>query len=149
MHPSEADNGKSVVVYIVPSGKVSKPLTAALEAAFGVRDPEAPPVLIDRVQVPHKELEDFENVPLGQSVDEYLAAVSIGTQDGFIHEYDPKGALRQSCRWLVDPDARVQLAIETDRPIRGAWGNVTGFYTLAAELVSFQLRSPAGRRRRP
>lgn len=55
-------------------GKVSKPLAAALETAFGVRDPEAPAVEIEGVQVPDKELEDFEAVPLGQSVDEYLAA---------------------------------------------------------------------------
>lgn len=55
-------------------GKIGKPLFSALEAAFGVRDPEMPAVEVDGVPVPDKELEDFENVPLGQSVDEYLAA---------------------------------------------------------------------------
>ena len=55
-------------------GKVSKPLAAALETAFGVRDPEAPIVEIDGEQVPDKDLEDFESVPLDRSVDEYLAA---------------------------------------------------------------------------
>lgn len=39
-----------------------------------MRDPEAPPVIVDGVQLPDKELEDFENVPLDQSVDEYLAS---------------------------------------------------------------------------
>lgn len=55
-------------------GKVSKPLAAALETAFGVRDPEAPIVEVDGVPVPNKELEDFESVPLDLPVDEYLAA---------------------------------------------------------------------------
>ncbi len=55
-------------------GKVSKPLAAALETAFGVRDPEAPAVEVDGAQVPDKELEDFENVPLDQAVNDYLTA---------------------------------------------------------------------------
>lgn len=55
-------------------GKVSKPLAVALEAAFGVRDPEAPAVEVDGVLVPDKELEDFEIVPLDQPIDEYLTA---------------------------------------------------------------------------
>ncbi|MDO9468999.1 MAG: class I SAM-dependent DNA methyltransferase [Thiobacillus sp.] len=55
-------------------GKFSKPLAAALEAAFGVRDPEAPALEVDGAQVPDKELEDFENVPLDEPVDKYLAA---------------------------------------------------------------------------
>lgn len=54
-------------------GKVSKSLITAFEASFGVRDPEGPAVEVDGVQVPDKELEDFENVPLSQSIDEYLA----------------------------------------------------------------------------
>ena len=54
-------------------GKIAKPLAGALEAALGVRDPEAPTVIINGVKVPDKDLEDFENVPLDQSVDEYLA----------------------------------------------------------------------------
>lgn len=55
-------------------GKIGKPLSAALEAAFGVRDPETPAVEIDGVLVPDKGLEDFEDVPLGQPVDDYMAA---------------------------------------------------------------------------
>lgn len=55
-------------------GKVSKPLAAAIEAAIGVRAPEAPAVVVDGAQVPDKELEDFENVPLNQSIDDYFAA---------------------------------------------------------------------------
>lgn len=55
-------------------GKLGKPLAAALEAALGVRDPDAPPVEVDGVPLADKQLEDFENVPLAQSVDDYLAA---------------------------------------------------------------------------
>lgn len=55
-------------------GKVSNPLHAALETAFGVRDPEAPPIVDeDGNPWPDKELEDFETVPLDQPLDEYLA----------------------------------------------------------------------------
>lgn len=53
-------------------GNVSKPLAAALQAAFGVRDPEAPVVVVDGDPVPDKELEEFENVPLDQPVHEYF-----------------------------------------------------------------------------
>lgn len=52
-------------------GNVSKPLAAALQTAFGVRDPEAP-VVVDGDPVPDKELEEFENVPLDQPVHEYF-----------------------------------------------------------------------------
>jgi outer membrane protein assembly factor BamB len=45
--------------------------------------------------------------------------------------------------WLVDPSGRVQLAAQSDRPIRGVWGFGTGFYVLAGELASFA--SPAAR----
>lgn len=56
-------------------GKVAKPLTAALIAAFGVRDPLAPEVLDeDGNCVPDKGLEDFENVPLDQDINEYMTA---------------------------------------------------------------------------
>jgi type I restriction enzyme M protein len=56
-------------------GKVGKPLSAALVASFGVRDPNAPAVLDEEGNpVPDKELEDYENVPLGQDINEYMAA---------------------------------------------------------------------------
>jgi len=42
--------------------------------------------------------------------------------------------------WLVDASGRVQLAAESDRPIRGVWGCATGFYVLAGGLASFQVR---------
>ena len=32
-------------------GKITKPFAGALEAAFGVWDPEAPPVIVDGVRV--------------------------------------------------------------------------------------------------
>jgi len=55
-------------------GKVGNGLTAALEVAFGVRDPEAPVVKVEGEPVSDKYLEDFENVPLDQPVDDYLAS---------------------------------------------------------------------------
>lgn len=56
-------------------GKVAKSLASALESALGVRDPHAPEVWDeDGDPVPDKDLEDFENVPLDQGVDEYVAA---------------------------------------------------------------------------
>lgn len=54
-------------------GKVGNPLYIALESAFGVRDPDAPAVVDeDGEPWPDKELEDFESVPLTQSIDEYM-----------------------------------------------------------------------------
>lgn len=54
--------------------KIAKPLATALEAALGVRDPEAPEVLDQEGNpVPDKELEDFESVPLEQGIDAYMA----------------------------------------------------------------------------
>ncbi|EJL07804.1 type I restriction-modification system subunit M [Pseudomonas chlororaphis] len=55
--------------------KIGRPLAAALEAALGVRAPNAPEVLdADGNCVPDKEVEDFEIVPLDQEIDEYMAA---------------------------------------------------------------------------
>lgn len=55
-------------------GKVSNPLYVALETAFGVRDPNAPVILDeDGEPWPDKDLEDFESVPLDQSIDDYMA----------------------------------------------------------------------------
>jgi type I restriction enzyme M protein len=54
-------------------GKIGNALATALEGVFGVRDLEAPAVEVAGEPVPDKELEDFENVPLDQPVDNYLA----------------------------------------------------------------------------
>ena len=55
--------------------RVTKPLRTALEDAFGIRDPDAPEVLDEKGNpVPDKTLEDFENVPLTQDIDLYMAA---------------------------------------------------------------------------
>ncbi|MFZ0271193.1 MAG: N-6 DNA methylase [Acidobacteriaceae bacterium] len=55
--------------------KTSKAMSIALEGALGVRDPQAPEVRDeDGELVPDKELEDFENVPLDQHIDEYFTA---------------------------------------------------------------------------
>lgn len=56
-------------------GRVSKPLAGAFQDALGVRDPQAPEVRDeDGNLVPDKELEDFETVPLDQSIDAFMAA---------------------------------------------------------------------------
>ena len=48
--------------------------------------------------------------------------------------------------WVVESSGRVQVVAETDRPIRRVWGHSGGFYVLASELSSFQVRrSEAGR----
>ena len=54
--------------------KVGKPLLKAMQDALGVHDPEAPVVEEDGQPVPDKALEDFENVPLGQTIEDYMAA---------------------------------------------------------------------------
>lgn len=54
-------------------GKVGRPLAKALQDALGTRDPKAPVVLDDEGSpLPDKELEDFEQVPLNQSVGDYM-----------------------------------------------------------------------------
>jgi len=54
-------------------GKVGKAFVKALTNAFGIRDPDADPVEEDGVQVPDRDLEDFESVPLVQPIDDYMA----------------------------------------------------------------------------
>jgi hypothetical protein len=56
-------------------------------------------------------------------------------------------AWRSKSVWLIEASGRVQLAAETDRPMRGVWGHPSGFYVLAGELASFRVRpTEAGRR---
>lgn len=56
-------------------GTVGKPLAKALQDSLGLRDPAAPDVRDEEGNlVPDKEREDFEQVPLRQSIDAYLAA---------------------------------------------------------------------------
>ena len=56
-------------------GKASKPLTKAFLAAFGVRDPDADPVMDDDGNVvADDQLTDFENVPLDTPISVYMAA---------------------------------------------------------------------------
>ena len=55
-------------------GKVGKPFRKALVQALGVRDPTSPPVLDDDGNpIPDSDLTDYENVPLGEDVRDYLA----------------------------------------------------------------------------
>jgi len=54
-------------------GKIGKPMTKALVIAFGTPDPQAPPVVEDGETVTDSDLEDFENVPLGRSIADYMA----------------------------------------------------------------------------
>ncbi len=56
-------------------GKVGKPLANALEASLGVRDPDAPEVLDEEGNpLPDKDLEDFESVPMDQTISGYMDA---------------------------------------------------------------------------
>lgn len=56
-------------------GKVGKPLVKAFIGAFGVRDPDADPVLdSDGTVLADDSLTDFENVPLGTSIEDYMAS---------------------------------------------------------------------------
>lgn len=74
--------------------KVSKPLIKAFISAFGVRDPEGKVVTKDGRPVADDELTDFENVPLGVDVHDYLAqevlpfAADAFIDDAYIDEYD-------------------------------------------------------------
>lgn len=54
--------------------KPTKALASAFQDALGVRDPDAPEVKVDGEPVPDKQLEDFENVPLGTDVYAYMEA---------------------------------------------------------------------------
>ena len=55
-------------------GRVGKTFVKALLEAFGVRDPEGEPVRnAQGVVVPDADLTDYENVPLTQDVNDYLA----------------------------------------------------------------------------
>ncbi|MFN3687401.1 N-6 DNA methylase [Salinarimonas sp.] len=55
-------------------GRVGKPLIKAMAAAFGVRDPQAEPVRDDDgMIVADDDLTDFENVPLTESIEAYMA----------------------------------------------------------------------------
>jgi hypothetical protein len=40
--------------------------------------------------------------------------------------------------WLVEASGRVELAVETARPIRGVWDHGAGFCVLVGDLASFQ-----------
>ncbi|TMM45825.1 hypothetical protein [Qipengyuania marisflavi] len=54
-------------------GKVGKPLIKVFVGAFGVRDPDVEPVRDGKGNiVPDDGLTDFENVPLGTSIEDYM-----------------------------------------------------------------------------
>ncbi|WP_405718694.1 N-6 DNA methylase [Streptomyces sp. NBC_00046] len=53
-------------------GPTGAPFTKALRDAVGVRDPEGEVQTAKGVSEPDSELRDFENVPLGEDVEEYL-----------------------------------------------------------------------------
>jgi type I restriction enzyme M protein len=54
-------------------GKVTTPMAKAMVSAFGVRDEDVEPVMEDGAPLADRELEDFENVPLSMSIDDYMA----------------------------------------------------------------------------
>jgi type I restriction enzyme M protein len=53
--------------------KAPKPLCKALLAVFGVRNPEADIVVIDGEVQMDSDLTDYENVPLKQDINSYMA----------------------------------------------------------------------------
>lgn len=75
-------------------GKVTAPMAKALVAAFGVRDEDADPVKEGGEIVPDKELEDFENIPLGTQVADYMErevlphAKDAWVDEAFVDERD-------------------------------------------------------------
>ena len=80
---AEETSAKSKVIE-----KVGKAFIKALINTFGERDPQGEIVLDDDgVQVPDPELADFENVPLGQDIKDYLAVeVMPHVPDAYIDE---------------------------------------------------------------
>jgi type I restriction enzyme M protein len=74
-HPYEWFAGLPALARKAGLPKIAKPLATALESALGVRDPDAPEVLDDDGNmVADKDLEDFETVPLGQDIGDYMDA---------------------------------------------------------------------------
>lgn len=69
-------------------GKVDAALVKVFQKAFAVKDPEIDPVVDKKGNViPDDDLSDFENVPLGTDIHDYLAAeVLPHTEDAFIDE---------------------------------------------------------------
>ncbi|EEX15676.1 N-6 DNA methylase [Citreicella sp. SE45] len=69
-------------------GKVDAALIKAFQKAFGVRDPELDEVVDKKGNViPDDDLTDFENVPLGTDIRDYLAAeVLPHAEDAYIDE---------------------------------------------------------------
>lgn len=76
-------------------GKVNAALMKALQKAFGVRDPDLDPVLDKSgMVIPDDNLTDFENIPLGTDIRDYMAqevlphAVDAYVDEEFRDEYD-------------------------------------------------------------
>lgn len=75
-------------------GKVPKSLSKAFISVFGVRDPEGAIVTKDGAPIADDELTDFENLPLGVDVNDYLAqevlphASDAFIDDDYRDEYD-------------------------------------------------------------
>jgi type I restriction enzyme M protein len=76
-------------------GKVNAALIKAFQKAFGVRDPELDPVLDRKGQViPDDDLTDYENIPLGTDIRDYMAqevlphAPDAYVDEDFRDEYD-------------------------------------------------------------
>lgn len=57
----------------IPLRKVPKPLRKALLSVFGVRNPDADVVVIDGEVQMDNDLTDYENIPLKQDIDAYMA----------------------------------------------------------------------------
>ncbi|MGQ5719646.1 type I restriction-modification system subunit M [Pseudochrobactrum asaccharolyticum] len=64
---------EKVFISNIPLRKVPKALSKALLTVFGVRNPEADVVVIDGVVQMDSDLTDYENVPLKQDINSYMA----------------------------------------------------------------------------
>lgn len=76
-------------------GKVNAALIKAFQKAFGVRDPELDPVLDKKgAVIPDDDLTDYENIPLGTDIRDYMAqevlphAPDAYVDETFRDEYD-------------------------------------------------------------
>ena len=63
---------KDAVVEAGSTWPTGAPFNKALRDAIGVRDPEGEVQLVKGAPEPDSELRDYENVPLGEDVEEYL-----------------------------------------------------------------------------
>ncbi len=71
----DTEDSKLVEKHFKTNGPIPKAIEKAVWDTVSVRDPQAPPVVNKKGEVqPDPDLRDYENVPLGRDIDEYMAA---------------------------------------------------------------------------